>query len=301
MSLLISNQIMSAVCDELESAKVSVQIITAYCKLDALIEMEKHISSEVNDKKLLLRFRMSDILKGSTDFYILDYCINAGWDVFLRFDLHAKTYIVDNKRGIVGSANATNAGLLLRNHGNYEIATMVDLNAADRKKIEALFDQSIYVDEGLYEMMKNEIKSTTDAGNQNNKQWHWSRRITDLYNPKINVLFTYDFPDYYEITVENAIDYLGNEEIKTWTDVKEAFMWSCGYIWLKQILKEHNNEIYYGELTVLLHNALIEDPKPYRKDVKKLLSNMLSWVSYLCSDEITVDRPAHSQRIRLLT
>ncbi len=40
MSLLISNQIISAVCDELESAKESAQIITAYCKLDTLIEME---------------------------------------------------------------------------------------------------------------------------------------------------------------------------------------------------------------------------------------------------------------------
>ena len=46
-----------------------------------------------------------------------------------------------------------------------------------------------------------------------------------------------------------------------------------------------------------LHNALITDPKPYRKDVKQLLSNLLQMIIAIDMPEIGVDRPNHSQRI----
>ena len=49
-----------------------------------------------------------------------------------------------------------------------------------------------------------------------------------------------------------------------------------------------------------LHNALVEDPKPYRREVKELLSNLLSWVEELEMEEIVIDRPNYSQRIRIL-
>ena len=112
MSLLFSNEILDSVKKELNSATSSVQIITAYCKQSSLSHLNGCINNSVVDKKLLVRFRMDDVLKGSTDFSILEYGIQAGWEVYVRFDLHAKTYIVDNKRGLVGSANATNSGYI---------------------------------------------------------------------------------------------------------------------------------------------------------------------------------------------
>ena len=58
--------------------------------------------------------------------------------------------------------------------------------------------------------------------------------------------------------------------------------------------------LYFGALTEKLHNALVEDPKPYRREVKELLSNLLSWVEELEMEEIVIDRPNYSQRIRIL-
>ena len=73
------------------------------------------------------------------------------------------------------------------------------------------------------------------------------------------------------------------------------------YLWLKEELKKKDNhELYFGEATALLHNVLLNDPKPYRKEVKDLLSNLLSWITALDCEEIVVDRPNHSQRIRLI-
>lgn len=66
------------------------------------------------------------------------------------------------------------------------------------------------------------------------------------------------------------------------------------------LTKHENHELYFGEASVLLHNVLLNDPKPYRKEVKELLGNLLRWIEILKYEEICVDRPKHSQRIRLI-
>lgn len=97
MAILFSNEIMDAVVKELHRATDSVQSITAYCKEKTLKRLDYEINAEVKDKRLLVRFRLEDLLKGSTDFGILQYGLDRGWKVYVRFDLHAKTYIVGIK------------------------------------------------------------------------------------------------------------------------------------------------------------------------------------------------------------
>ena len=103
MYILFSKEIFTAVIQELKNASESVQIITAYCKEDSLKRLAEYINEDVMEKRLMIRFRLDDIIRGSTDFDILEYCLLNGWQVYRRFDLHAKTYIVDNKRAIIGS------------------------------------------------------------------------------------------------------------------------------------------------------------------------------------------------------
>ena len=67
MSILISHEIRRAVKTELESAQHSVQVISAYCKNDAISAIDGYINPEIHDKKIMIRFRMDDILKGSGD------------------------------------------------------------------------------------------------------------------------------------------------------------------------------------------------------------------------------------------
>ncbi len=109
MAIIISDEIRKEICDELRKAEESVQIITAYCKLSALDTLICCVKEQVFDKRFMVRFRLDDVINGSTDFEILSFALERGWDVYIRFDLHAKTYIIDNKRGIVGSANTTSS------------------------------------------------------------------------------------------------------------------------------------------------------------------------------------------------
>lgn len=297
MSILLSNEIMIAVEKELKAATESVQIISAYCKEDAISKLNNYISSKVEEKRIMLRFRLDDIIKGSTDFSVIDFCRSKGWKVYIRFDLHAKTYIVDRKRGFVGSANATNSGLNLISHGNMEMGTLVDIDEFDMNKIEALYKDAVFVDDSVYEKLKIQYRDVESS--ESGTIYAWNDEIRNLFNPRISTLFSHELPEKDKYVQGDVISFLETTYTGDEVALREAFRWSNAYLWLLNTLKENNGCLYYGAITEKLHNALVSDPKPYRKDVKQLLSNLLTLVEELHMDEIVIDKPNYSQRVRL--
>lgn len=297
MAILFSNEIMDAVVKELHRATDSVQIITAYCKEKTLKRLDYEINSEVKDKRLLVRFRLDDLLKGSTDFSILQYGLDRGWKVYVRFDLHAKTYIVDNKRGLVGSANVTNAGLNLGKNGNMEMAAFVDIEEKDIKKIENLFKDAVPVTEDLLLKMKQQF----DAVNKNEESisHRWDKAIMNLFKPCVETLFSYELPDEFELKKGEYFSFLDETFDGNKVKMKEIFSSSNCYLWLIDTLKNNNGCMYFGKLSESLHIAVVSDPKPYRKDIKIMLMNLLKLIKKLEIEEIIIDRPNYSQRIRL--
>ena len=297
MSILFSNEILDSVKKELTNASESVQIITAYCKESSLQHLNKCISSSVSEKKLLVRFRMDDVIKGSTDFSILEYALSEGWKIFIRFDLHAKTYIVDKKRGLVGSANVTNSGLSIGMSGNMEIATLIDIEPQDIAKIERLYDDAIEVDDAILDKLKRQIEGISTG--EKKSAYMWDSSITNLFIPKVETLFTYELPDDSSLSDGKYVAFLDETYTGNKDKLKDSFRWSNIYLWMLQILKESGGEIYFGELSAKLHNVLVSDPKPYRKDVKIMLTNLLSLIEELEMEDFVIDRPNYSQRIRM--
>lgn len=297
MAILFSNEILDSVKKELQGASSSVQIITAYCKNSSFNYLNECISESVKEKKLLVRFRMDDILKGSTDLSVVENGLKKGWDIFIRFDLHAKTYIVDNKRGLVGSANATNSGLSIGKNENMEMATLVDIEPNDIDKIEKLFNDAIRLDEELLAKMKKQLETVDMSGKKENHSWDAS--ITTLFSPRIDTLFSYELPDENTFIEGEYIPFLDETFYGDFEKLKEKFRWSNAYLWLLTLLKENDGCLFFGVLSQKLHNALISDPKPYRKDVKVMLANLLSLIDELGMEEIVIDRPNYSQRIQL--
>ena len=296
MAILFSNEIYAAICNELSSAEESVQILSAYGKTNAIASIIDKVKPSVEKKRIMLRFRLDDLVKGSTDFEVIDFCRNLGWIVYVRFDLHAKTYVVDNKRGIIGSANATNSGLALTRTPNYEMAALVDIEEKDIDKINDLFNDALLVDDDLWIELNSEytkIKQQEPTATS----FQWSKSVTDKFKPHIRTLFSYEFPEKEHYSPGEYIQFLDLNYTGEKEQLKNSFRWSTAYLWLLDQLIEKNGEIYFGELSSKLHNALVTDPKPYRKDVKVLLSNLLQMIVALDMSEVGVDRPNHSQRI----
>lgn len=296
MAILISDEIRNALEHELKCAENSVQIISAFCKKKTIERLTSLIPEGVSDRNIMLRFRMDDIVKGVTDIEAARLCIDEGWNVYFRFDLHAKTYIVDNKRGIIGSANSTNKGLSLSYASNLEIATIVNMDDLDIQKIDRLYKGAIKADSRLLDEMKAEIDRTnkTSAG----ECLKWNDDILDKFHPSVNTLFSFELPDSDSVT--GYIPFLEDDFHGNIEEFKEALRWSNAYSWLVDDVKRHDGEAYFGELTVDLHDVLVSDPKPYRKDVKKMLANLLSLVEKLDMPELLIDRPNYSQRVRVV-
>lgn len=297
MAILFSNEIMDAVVKELHKATDSVQIITAYCKEKTFKYLDSEISPEVQEKKLLVRFRLDDVLKGSTDFGILSYGMEHGWRVYVRFDLHAKTYIVDNKRGLVGSANVTNSGLNIGKTGNMEMAAFVDVEPNDVEKIGSLFNDAILVDAEILDNLKQQFDSVEKT--ENTEGHSWDNTIMKLFNPHIETLFSYELPEDFELNAGEYFQFLDETFDGNRDKLKETFRWSNAYLWLLDTLRSHDGCMFFGELSASLHNAVVSDPKPYRRDIKNMLSNLIKLIQVLEMEEVTIDKPNYSQRVKM--
>ena len=295
MAILVSNEILEALYHELKSACESVQIISAYCKLKTIEQLDAMIRKSVRDKRLMVRFRMDDVVKGSTDLAAIEYCMKQNWKVFFRFDLHAKTYIVDNKRGIIASANATNSGLGLAKRANLEMGMLTNMEFEDIQKINRLYQYAIPADENLLNQMKKELSEVSD--NIEMKKVSWSREISEQFQPKVETLFSYELPE--STAIDGYISFLDCDFEGNISEMKKSFRWSNAYVWLLDEVKKHGGEMYFGHLASELHNVLVTDPKPYRKDVKQLLANLLSLVEKLEMNDLIIDRPNYSHRVRL--
>lgn len=301
MSLLSTHEVKQKIIDEVSRASDNLQIISAFCKLPAIKFIDENISRPIKSKKLMVRFLLSDILHGATDFELFDYCKANGWQMYVRFDLHAKTYIFDRKRCILGSANLTSKGLGLSLHGNYELSSFAAVDDSDLKKIDALFDNAVLMTDELYVAMKADYE-TAQNNQKPAKIFKWNNTIEQKFNPKIDLLFTYDFPstpapDFSDV---NNFEFLEINYIPSQDELKQAFRWSKAFLWLYNYISSCPDKTsYFGGVTAALHNALISDPKPYRKEVKDLLANLFGWVQVLNIKEMTVDIPNHSQRVRV--
>ena len=300
MNILFSEEILNAIYEEVSRAKNSVQIITAYCKENVLKELSARIPQSVRSKRLLVRFRLDDILNGSTDFSVLEYCLSHGWDAFMRFDLHAKTYIIDNARGIIGSANVTASGLGLKSAANYEVASLVDLGREDSEKINRLFCDSIKVTADVFSLLKSQY-GKTDKTRSDGKSVSWDDSILRMFHREVKTLFSHDFPDTASVPAmaDTLPPFLDSCDHPNPQQIRDDFRRSNCYAWLLAVLKKNGGCMYFGQLTAELHDALVEDPKPYRKDVKTLLANLLAWAQALRMEEVVIDKPSHSQRVRL--
>ena len=84
--------------------------------------------------------------------------------------------------------------------------------------------------------------------------------------------------------------------------IKKNIIKSRVYRWLEnQINKQKDKEIYFGSLSSIIHNSLLDDPKPYRKDIKQLQANLYTYVKSFLNDRIAIDIPFEkSERLRII-
>lgn len=137
-----------------------------------------------------------------------------------------------------------------------------------------------------------------------NHSTQWPKEITGMFRPDYSLLFAEDFPScpHPATATNDDLLFLNISCNATKSELAEAMRSAKCYLWLLNLVKNQSpQEMYFGAATAALHNALLNEPKPYRKEVKQLLSNLLTWIDELEVSELLVDRPNHSQRVRYIS
>ena len=300
MPIFASQKILDRIQDELSRSTESFLLISAYCKLPLVKYFDSCIQNLNIDKKLIVRFRPEDLKAGASDLDIFPYCRDNGWRLFFRLDLHAKTYVFDRLRCIIGSAKATSSGLNIGGVGNYEMATACDLAENDLRALDLLLLGAVEMDDSIYELMRSSLRASS---HNNTASVEWPEEIMDMFVPDYSLLFAEDFPScqHPADATDEELVFLNIHSTASIEAVKTAFCSSKSFLWLYNLVREHKDqEMYFGEISASLHNVLLNEPKPYRKDVKQLVSNLLSWINDLNISAVKVDRPNYSQRVRYI-
>ena len=298
--IIYHDKIRDVLTREFSTVRDNLQIISAYCKTAALSYVDSKIALSPVAKRLMVRYRLDDILSGATDLDIYEYCKQSGWQLHIQLDLHAKTFIFDRKRWIVGSANLTSKGIGLFEDSNLEMAILADFDADELHKINDMFSNSILMTDDLYHRMKAQIANIAKERTVN---MQWDNDILALANNTVTALFMQDFPKSFSPKTMMPEDYLMlglSSEAGDHISIGEALQASRCFKWLtNQLETSDNGQLYFGAISASLHNSLVNDPNPYRKEVKDLLANLLNWIIELGIEQIVVERPNRSQLVRL--
>lgn len=280
---------------EVLSTQKQLVILSAFVKVEALKRIDQFTNAGV-EKILLVRFRKIDLISNVTDLELYDYCINNGWKMYFNLDLHSKIFVFDKERFFIGSANVTLAGLGISNNSNIESGVNGLLNLEDYSRILDFFEISELMTSDIMVVLNRQLLDLSST----NTISEWDFKDLNLFSedtPK--KLWVFEFlSSASSFDVKSSdLKLLGISRSDSYDEdlLKEKFMQLKCYKWF---IDAFDKEIYFGELTAKLHSSLIDDPAPYRKDVKSILATLLSWITELKIDDIIIDRPNYSQRIR---
>ena len=250
--------------------------------------------------RVLARWDARDLVSGASDLEVYEIVSARGFEFFINQRLHGKCALIDDARLFIGSANLTASGLQLGIQGNLECGTMMEPSEADCATVRELFADSVLVTPLLYLDIKSFIVPLLASSEQRDivfpayimeqlrgsVEGLWVRELPWTEGPQS---LSQDDPDArHDLMLLNAV--LGaSPTIEEFGALFEATR-CCR--WLTCQLRIHGGQLYFGEATELLHNALLEDPKPYRKDVKLLLRNLFGWSALALPHRFVVDAAA---------
>lgn len=269
-NILISSEVEKTLESILPICQKDINVISGFCKVHTLEYLDSLIKKEGVKKRLLVRFLPSDLSSGATDKEIFSYCKSHGWSIFVDHSIHAKTYVFDRIKCIMGSANLTDRGLGISDNSNKEASVCFELDDDSYTKILSLYKDSVELDSTLYEFI---VSHMNDEDVIKHKQYKM-KKIS------IECLFPEDFPTELSDIIE-----LYNSR---------AYKWLVNYLETKE-----TKSAYYGELASAIHSVFVKDPRPYRKDIKQHLTDLLSAIKRLNISEIKIERPNYSELVSL--
>lgn len=293
--------------ESINSTKNTLVLCSAFIKEKALCHDAFEKIDPSVDVLVIVRWQKNDILYGASDLSVYELCKRKGWRLGIDLNLHGKLFLLDNEKIYLGSANLTQKGLHLGLIGNNEFGTCLDASSADLSKIQSYIAAEVtWLDDTLFKMISLDLVKVDSREMGFDLGWSSEvrRQLTKpvehlwvqdlLFNPPEAVLRM----NLNNLSLQHDFELLGlNVDSIDNTIIARAFVKTKMHAWICGSLSEGG--MYYGEITKRLHDAVLDDPKPYRVEIKNLVSVLFAWAEFLDS-KFKVSRPNHSQYLELL-
>lgn len=296
-----------------------VWIISAYLRKEALETLAYGLDSS-NRVKVLVRWQANDILSGASDLESYEFSKIHTWQFYARQDLHAKAYRLGSEAIYVGSANLTNNGFSLAAFdGNAEAVVMVEVTPLNLSLLHNFFERAVLINDKLISEIRAYLAGMVPRAFSACNAETWPLIAAELELPPVEgnrIMVSECFwtnGDWINTPIdeldENVMHDMSLLGFSNGLPLSEHFSMVVTmalqdtkiFRWLDGALQaEKNGEMYFGRITALLHDALLDDPLPYRSEVKVLLANLLVWIQIGSGCGLIVDRPSHSERVSLL-
>jgi len=301
--LLSSTEFRNQLEHSLQNSDDEILVLSGFIKANALRWMLGKCGS--TNAKVVSRWRKHDLICGASDFECYNICKEFGVDFGVSQNLHGKVYSVDGNI-FVGSANLTNRGMAFSNNYNDEFGVGFTAGESDRSKLNSYLHDVIWLNDSLADSIHCELDETPHTKQISELDWSASLKaqlarpvrhlwMHELLFSKPGDLLTFNAKDEYQIhdfeVLGLDIDNLNRARLTS------AFKTSNCFRWLDQILRDEKS-LSFGRVSKLLHDAVLDDPVPYRKDIKQLVANLYSW--FELSENHKISQPRHSQIIERL-
>jgi len=305
--LLETTEFSKTLNEDISLAKTRILIASAFIKINALQRLLSQ--SEAKDVEVIVRWRKHDLIAGASDLEVYRFCKKKGWKLGVCQNLHGKIYCIDDKNIYLGSANLTQRGLDFCRAPNLEFGTKIKAEAADFSKINSFLSQEVsWLNDEKFQIMEEEINNCS-RGQQPFQSIGWSEKVNKFLLTEVRYLWVRDLTfscpeELMSLNLNNETiihDFeLLNLDIDNLTELTLAknFKSSRCYMWIRQLLVK-NEELSFGSITYSLHNSLLDDPLPYRKNIKEFVAILFSWMEFLRDDfEVTKHNRTKSVRLK---
>jgi len=281
-TLLQNREYIEALEQALLGSKTEVLIVSAYLRSEVLDWARKVIPKDVL-VNIVTRWTPQDLSFGASDLEAFEIARKERWGFYIEQDLHAKSVLVDSDTLFLGSANFTSRGTHLFGSGNNELGIQVRASNDEVDKIKQYVTDSYKLTMPMYMEMKSHIDSLDKT--KKDLTINWPTEIGSCITPLVNSLWVDEcfhsspeefFSDRKEKNIEHDRQMLGTDEPGLELIEQTKMM-----KWLESIVSETNQEnLTFGYITKRLHDAIVTDPKPYRKGVKIFTQNLFDWVKF---------------------
>ncbi|MFY8349120.1 hypothetical protein AAEU29_01005 [Pseudoalteromonas sp. SSM20] len=296
MKKLLSSNELTYEMERLLPVSATVNLISAFVTLPAVDWVLTHLQPQTTIC-VVGRLTPKDFIDGASDINAIRSCLQNGIKVKALANLHAKIYQFDDVI-FHGSANLTGKGLALVENHNVESSSKLENCVQSNAFIQKIVNSAIELNLATLDKMQSFINEKTSS---TEKPLEWPVEIL----APTSELFVSDFPlgspseFVHEYLLNNSLTFAQIESQEDFELQQALFKNSKVYQWLKQQIINNRSErdLGFGAVSKLIHDALADDPAPYRQEIKTLQANLYSYLKKYASDEIEIYMPGRRSEV----